>query len=185
MEEKLRTTAEKMIGYKPHTPNDFVRLCDRVFQRTHECVSSSTLRRFWGYNHENVRASRYTLDVLSRFVGFCDYDDFCSKGCEDELQSSPVLSYKIGIKELKIGDRLFLTWQPGHSCTIFHKGNGHFYVESSENTRISAGDTFDCYLFVNHEPLYLDNFVHGNSAPGIYVIGKKDGVIVERMNVDS
>lgn len=173
-----------MIGYKPHTPSDFTRLEERIFQRIHERVSNSTLRRFWGYNHEDVKARRYTLDVLSRFVGFHDYEEFCNIGCDRELQSSPVLGHRIGVKDLRVGERLLLTWQPGHSCLILHRGNGHFRIEESENTRLAVGDTFDSYLFVNHEPLYLDNFVHEGCAPGVFVVGKKDGVIVERLLTD-
>lgn len=184
MEQQLKQTIEKMLGHEPHTPKDFVRLSERVFGRTHEQISPSTLRRFWGYNHENVKASRYTLDVLARFVGFGDFADFCQKGCEEELQSSPVLGARIGLDSLPVGERLLITWQPAHSCVVRHRGGGHFVVEQSENTRLSAGDTFDCHLFVNHEPLYLDHFVHAANAPGVYVVGKKDGIIVERLPME-
>ena len=62
---------------------------------------------------------------------------------------------------------------------LHHQGNGSFKVVSSENTRLAKDDTFECRHFINHEPAYLHAWKHGDDEPVTYVIGKKNGIIVE------
>ena len=57
--------------------------------------------------------------------------------------------------------------------------HGCFVVVQSENTRLAPGDTFECQLFIAHEPAYLNNWRHADNPPAVYVIGKKDGIIIE------
>ena len=58
-----------------------------------------------------------------------------------------------------------------------------FRVTDSQNTRLHEGDTFECSLIIEGEPLYLDNVkqeVDGKIRPAIaYVCGKKSGVMFE------
>lgn len=38
------------------------------------------MKRFWGYlKNEKVQTWPHTLDVLARFVGYKDYEDFCAQ----------------------------------------------------------------------------------------------------------
>ena len=52
-------------------------------------------------------------------------------------------------------------------------------VTASEKTRLKEGDTFECCLIVEGEPLYLDNLRQGNRPPIAYICGKKSGVNFE------
>ena len=77
---QLRQAIERKIGHTLKTPKDFDQLEEIIFQKVHEPVSASTLRRFWGYQHDAAVAPRIsTLDILSRFVGYDSWDDFLSK----------------------------------------------------------------------------------------------------------
>ena len=77
------------------------------------------------------------------------------------------------------GDRLRLTWQPERVCDIEYLGDLRFKVIASEKTRLHGGDTFECSLIVEGEPLYLDNLIQYNRPPIAYVCGKKSGVNFE------
>lgn len=85
--------------------------------------------------------------------------------------------------ELRMGDKLRLTWQPDRVCDVDYLGDLSFRVIASENTRIQPGDTFQCSLIVEGEPLYLDNLRKGDGSfstePIAYVCGKKTGVNYE------
>ena len=41
------------------------------------------------------------------------------------------------------------------------------------------GDTFNCELFIEGEPLYLSQLIHEGQQPMVYVVGKKDGIRFE------
>ena len=94
-----------------------------------------------------------------------------------DQQSSPVLGRRLSVKDsLCVGNKLRLTWQPGRVCDIEYLGDLRFQVTSSKNTRLHEGDTFECSLIVEGEPLYLDNLRQGNRPPVAYICGKKSGV---------
>ena len=183
--EQLRSEVEAALKKKLCTPKDFEYLRERIYARLHILVSRTTLMRLWGYVDENVTPRKGTLDILSRFLGYKDWEGFQENASlPKEQQSSPVMSRKLSVKsDLYIGERLRLTWQPGRVCDVEYLGNLSFRVIASENTRIQPGDTFQCSLIVEGEPLYLDNLRKGDSSssakPVAYVCGKKTGVNFE------
>lgn len=179
MEQKLREMIEKMVGRKMVVPRDFAWLSEKVEERTQQRVSASTLRRFWGYVSEGVSASKFTKNVLANFLGYADFEEFGLSQGTGERQSQMVIGKEISCDDLYEGQMLKLSWLPDRTCIIRYQGNGGFKVVSSENTRLAKDDTFECHHFINHEPAYLHAWKHGVDEPVTYVIGKKNGIIVE------
>ena len=179
MEQILREMIEKMAGRKMVVPRDFAWLSEKVEERTQQRVSASTLRRFWGYVSEGVSASRFTKDVLAKFLGYADFEEFGLSQGTGERQSQMVIGKEISCDDLYEGQMLKLSWLPDRTCIIRYQGNGSFKVVSSENTRLAKDDTFECRHFINHEPAYLHAWKHGVDKPVTYAIGKKNGIIVE------
>lgn len=142
-------------------------------------VSASTLRRFWGYVSEGVSASKFTKNALANFLGYADFEEFGLSQGTGERQSQMVIGKEISCDDLYEGQMLKLSWLPDRTCIIRYQGNGSFKVVSSENTRLAKDDTFECHHFINHEPAYLHAWKHGDDEPVTYVIGKKNGIIVE------
>ena len=179
MEQILREMIERMVGRKMLVPRDFVWLSEKVLERTQQRVSASTLRRFWGYVNEGVTASKFTKNVLANFLGYADFEEFVLLQGAGEQQSQMVMGREISCDDLYEGQLLKLSWLPDRTCFIRYQGNGRFRVLASENTRLSKDDTFECHHFINHEPAYLHAWKHGDKEPVTYVIGKKNGIIVE------
>ena len=123
--------------------------------------------------------SQFTLDVLSRFIGYNGYNSFLDGEALCEVQSLVVVSDKLTDKDLERGDCVRLSWPPDRSCVVMCLGEGHFVVSMAENTKLKVGDTFDCHLFIMNEPLFIDNLVHDGGKPVCYVAGKKDGITFE------
>lgn len=181
IEQILREKIEEMTGRTMAKPRDFSWLSQQLAERTGQRVSASTLRRFWGYVDEGVRASAYTKDVLAQYLGYRDFAHFAEgQRAGEPTQSQVVLGETVTCDELYEGQLLRLTWLPDRVCIVRHVGHGTFTVVSSTNTRLAPGDTFDCHLFIQREPAYLDHWSHGGAQPATYVIGKRDGVRVER-----
>lgn len=168
---------ENAVGCKMKTPRDFDRLSGMIFERTHERLSPTTLKRLFGYLDEGVSPRLFTLDVLSRFLGYKDYAGFLAGS--GEAQSGIVVGERLSAVELPTGRMLRLTWPPDRMCTVRHLGGCRFEVVTAENTKLCVGDTFSCSLFVRHEPLYLDNLVHCGGVSAAYVAGKRDGIMFE------
>ena len=183
--EHLRSEIETALRKKLCTPKDFDFLRERIYARLHILVSRTTLMRIWGYVDEGVTPRKGTLDILSQFLGYQDWDGYCQNSLlPKEQQSSPVMSRRLSVaKMLAQGERLRLTWQPDRVCDIEYLGDLRFKVIASENTRLKAGDTFECSLIIEGEPLYLDHLIQGSHQPIAYVCGKKSGVLFEYVMV--
>lgn len=169
-----------MLKHKLQTHSDFVAFSNILFDRTHERISPTTLRRLWGYCNEGVKPRRFTLDVLSRFILFRDFYDFCSNSQNQTVQSGICLGGKIESEHLFEGQLLRMSWLPDRCCVVEHLGHGRFRIVEAVNTKLSVGDTFTCHLFINNEPAYLDHLVHDGKGPLRYVAGRQSGVVVEK-----
>ncbi len=174
---QLRCEVVKMLGRDVKTPNDYQYLSERVFERTHERLSPTTLKRLFGYLNEMVVPSKFTLYVMSRFIGYKDFETFCNHCENGEVQSGIVEREHLSADRMYIGQKLQLTWRPDRRCVVEHLGDGRFVVVEAENTKLSVGDTFVCHLFIAHEPLFIDNLIHNGGTSTTYVAGRKDGIM--------
>ena len=106
MEQMLREMIEKMVGRKMVVPRDFTWLSQKVEERTQQRVSASTLRRFWGYVSEGVSASKFTKDVLAKFLGYTDFEQFGLSQGTGEQQSQMVWARKSHVMIFMRGNSL-------------------------------------------------------------------------------
>lgn len=173
---------EEMMGRQMQSPKDFELLRDRIYNRLHELISTSTLKRLWGYISHQGELRTSTLDTLAYFLGYADYAAFCQSLTEDGgLPSNPIVSRHISVRDdLVENDQLTLFWQPGRVCRVRYLGNLQFQVLSSEKTRLREGDYFQCSLIVEGEPLYLTNLLQNGRLATNYVCGRRGGVRFER-----
>lgn len=78
--ERLRAAVEQKMGKPLLTPGDFDELSLRIKMQTGEDLSLSTIKRLWGYTRPCASPRFRTLSVLSRFLGFRDWDDWLAQG---------------------------------------------------------------------------------------------------------
>lgn len=181
MTQRLCKEIETALHRQMQTPKDFDFLRERIYARQHVLVSKTTLMRLWGYVAEDVKPRKGTLDILAQFLGYQGWKEYQENAhLPKEQQSSPLLNNRLSVAgTLTQGDRLRLTWQPERVCDIEYIGDLKFCVVASANTRLREGDTFECSLIIEGEPLYLDNLRQENHQPIAYVCGKKSGVRFE------
>lgn len=65
---RLRTAIETSLNHKLCTPKDFDFLTLQIWERLHEHISATTLKRLWGYVENDVHPRVFTLTLLSRFL---------------------------------------------------------------------------------------------------------------------
>lgn len=84
---KLRESVEGVVERKMKTPKDFEFLSECIFEKFHERISPTTLKRFWGYLSETTTPRKSTLDILSMFVGYDNWKNFCRAYTESTEKS--------------------------------------------------------------------------------------------------
>ena len=176
---ELRLRIETSIKRKIQTPADFDFLRGIIWERTHEQISTSTLKRLWGYVDGVDNARNSTLNVLSKALGYENWDAFILKLKSENVDNSDlVMSESMSSSDLKIGDRLMIAWQPNRVCLLKYLGDNQFEVMESHNSKLKVGDTFRCGLFILGEPVYINDLRQNNGTgePKLFVIGNKSGL---------
>lgn len=175
----LKRGVEKVAGRKMCTPRDYNYLVADIQRTTHETLSPTTLKRFWGYldkGREYV-PMKHTLDVLSIYVGYKNWETYCiQSSVGNKSESAPVKSKTLYSTSLKPGDIVILRWNPNRCVTVRHLGEDLFVVEKSVNSKLDEGDRFCCGVFIMGEPLYLSRHTRGETVLGAYICGRDNGV---------
>lgn len=154
----LRMDIEHEAKRKIRTPYDFEFLAGVIWERLHENISPTTLKRLWGYIDGADTARRTTLCLLAQFLGFADWEAYvASLATRTDIESVPFNGEGIHMDDLQPGDRVEVTWLPNRRCVFRYEGEAHFVVEEAENAKLHVGDTFDAACFLIGKPMYLDN----------------------------
>lgn len=70
-------------------------------------ISTSTLKRLWGYVNDTHQPRTQTLDLLSRYIGFTCFSDFCHHLKTSTMYNSSFFTTKqIQVQDLKPGDEI-------------------------------------------------------------------------------
>lgn len=86
--ERLRHAVEQKAGQKIQTPKDFDYLRDCIFSERHDMISTSTLKRIWGYVASDGQPRIASLDLLARYVGYNDWENFAEQHKDDGAPSA-------------------------------------------------------------------------------------------------
>lgn len=79
MIQKLKEHVEVRFGKKINYQKDCKALSSNILNKEGEYLSPATLRRIFGFLTTNSNPSRVTLDILSRYVGYKNWDAFVEK----------------------------------------------------------------------------------------------------------
>ena len=181
----IRQKIENVFGRPLLTHNDFVELASLIREATHKHISETTLERVWNYStrgYENI--SVYTLNVLSQYAGYSDWQKFCEtlkkeRASDSDMFDDPVLFSK----DLQPGDRIKLGWMPDRVCLIKYLGNNRFIAEKCHNGTMKEGDKFSCLEFRINHPVVMSDFqsADGRVTGERYVAGLKKGITLLKL----
>lgn len=94
--EKLRAKLAQSLSFSLNTNKNYDLLSRVIFERTAAMLSSSTLRRVFQYDSDNL-PTKSSLDLICKSIGFRDWDDFIEKECNpSQFDLSQVIAmYKL------------------------------------------------------------------------------------------
>lgn len=177
----LRMDVEQEVKRLIRTPYDFEFLAGVIWERLHENISPTTLKRLWGYIDGADTTRRITLCLLSRFLGYADWENYLAAlSSRTDVESATFDGEGLNIDDLQTGNRIEVTWLPNRRCVFLYEGDAHFLVTEAENAKLHVGDRFETSCFIIGKPLYIDRLVRDNEPPTAYVAGAKNGIITIR-----
>jgi len=176
----LKKAVEMRFSHSLETRSDFSLLATNIEMVTRDHLAENTLRRLWGrisgYNTVFTR----TLDVLSRYVGYEHFKEFCVKHKESSCRESDIITggHSIKVEQLVPGDRIRIGWLPDRICLVEYIGGRMFKAIQCKNSTLQEGDTFECSIMIKNYPLFVDNLVHGGEHCARYSIGINNGLTI-------
>lgn len=168
----LKSVAEKFGGPVAST-KDFESLSSKIEEDTGQIVSTSTLKRLYGYMSLKPKPRITTLDILSNYIGREGFRNLCV-----ELQdSSAFLSVEtVESESLKLGQELIVSWLPDREVRLGHISGQEFEVLDSGTSKLRSGDKFSVKGFMKGQPLYISGIIRDGKTLPEYVAGRKAGI---------
>lgn len=175
--EYLLHLVEKKFGAKVCVSSDYDALSESIERETRSMLSSSTLKRLFGYVSMKPVPRRSTLDILSQYIGETNFEAFCRKLKSDPSCNSLFFSAKtIYASELASGDCLKIGWGPDRVVVLKHLEAQTFEVVESRNSKLKPGDRFEQESFMIDYPLYITRILRDGHFTPPYVAGVNDGL---------
>ena len=174
---QLRSDIEKHIGQALLSPSDFQRLIQQIWNQQHAILSLSTIKRLWGYVDGNGLPRLSTLNTLSQFVGYADWNEYLVALEQRGGNESAIFQGEgISTAMLQTNDKIEVCWQPNRRCIFRYLGDNQFIVEESINAKLHRGDLFNAATFIVGHPMYIDNLLCSDGSRSSYVAGKRHGL---------
>lgn len=183
---QLRLDIEGSVKRKIRTPYDFEFLTGAIWERLHENISPTTLKRLWGYIEGADTTRRTTLCLLSQFLGYADWEGYLEALKQrSDVESEAFMGEGVHTADLQRGEMVEVAWLPNRTAVFRYLGDGKYEVAEAENAKIKKGDTFRCEFMLVGQAMYLDDLRQADrEEPVSYVAGSRNGLtkvkIVER-----
>ncbi len=140
-------------------------------------ISTSTLKRLWGYVNDKHKPRVQTLDLLSGYLGFRHFADFCRHLKTSNLYNSSFFSAtQIQAQNLTAGHELEIGWAPNRYIKLLYKGEMIFEVIEARNSKLMTGDRFKTITFLAGQPLSLSYIQRGEKRTPPFIGGRNGGL---------
>lgn len=175
--QSLRQEVENIFGYSPKSPTDFNRLSADIIRRCGDSLAVSTIKRLWGYIDNPHKPTFTTLSLLARYAGYRNWDGYLNRTAISDIDSDFNHGHIAVTREEAIGTTFTIQWADNKSCTIRKIAEPtRFEIISSENIKLSAGDTADIDTLIKGECFVATNCVRNGKSLGVYVGARKKGI---------
>lgn len=177
--EELKSLVERKYGKVLGTTTDFDEFSFYLKKKIGKTVSSSTLKRLYGYVSDDHKPRTVTLDVLSQYVGHKDYQEFkVWLKTTSKFNSSFFMSTQLISNDLEVGTEVAIGWSPNRLLTLRYLGESTYEVISSENSKLRASDKFVTGCFILGQPLFLPYIEREGERTPSFVAGRNGGLTI-------
>lgn len=176
IEELLRLVEEK-YSQKLHTSTDFDQFSLDLKRQKHGDISTSTLKRLWGYVNDSRKPRVSTLDILARYIGHESFDKFVVwLKTSSRYNSSYFFADHLSSSRLSPGDEVEIGWAPNRILRLRYLGDSEFVVTTASNSKLIAGDRFICGCFIKGQPLCLPYILRNGEKTSSFIAGRNGGL---------
>lgn len=182
--QELIRLVQETYGRPLNTTSDFDMFSLHLKRRGLDAVSTSTLKRLWGYVRDERRPRVLTLDTLARYAGHADFAHFVEwLKTSTYYNSSFFTARQVSSAMLHPGDRLEIGWAPNRLIMLEYTGDNRYRVIESHNSKMQPDDRFLAGGFIIGYPLYLPFIEREGTQTSPFIAGRNGGLTT--LNVKS
>lgn len=172
--DKMKTLVLQKLKHTLDSPTDFDYLALQINKVTGESVSSTTLKRIFGYIPSDNTPRRSSLSIIARYLGFSGWSAYAERVnvTSGFISGDVVLSC-----ELFQGNKVKLEWAPDRVVLLEALGDEHFRVIKSLNSQLQMGDVLEIPIFILHQPLIVKSVMRDGEDYGQYSAGMNGGLL--------
>lgn len=174
---ELLLVVEKRYGHHLQTSTDFDEFSLHLKSKGGFSISTSTLKRLWGYVAYEHEPRVQTLDLLCRYVDFDCFNDFCVHLKTSTVYNSSFFTTRqIQTRELVEGDRVEIGWAPNRYVLLYYEGADLFRVLEARESKLQEGDRFETSCFLEGQPLLVSYIERGTRRTAPFIAGRNGGL---------
>lgn len=174
---ELLSIVEKKYKKNLQTTTDFEEFSYHLKAKLGEHISTSTLKRLWGYVNDQHAPRQSTLDILSRYISHNNFNEFCHWLKSSDTYNSSFFSAKqILTKDLMPGEEIEIGWSPNRYLRLQYTGNGLFLITQSLQSKLQEGDIFEVSAFLLGQPLSLPYIIRNGERTSPFIAGRNGGL---------
>lgn len=159
------------------TTTDFDEFSLYLKQVIGEQISTSTLKRLWGYVNDRHTPRQQTLDALTRYIGYGNFKQFCTWLKSSTAYNSSFFTTKqLLSNELHPNQELEIGWAPNRYLRLRYQGNGVFLIIKALQSKLQEGDIFEATSFFLEQPLYLPYILRNGIRTSPFIAGRNGGL---------
>lgn len=180
--EELKNLVNQRYNRRLSTTTDFEEFSLYLKRRYDIDISTSTLKRLYGYVNDLHKPRMQTLDSLAGYLGYNSYASFVEWLKRTvRFNSSFFNAEQIVSSDLEIGDQIEIGWAPNRLLRLRFLGDSTYCVLESQNSKVMAGDTFITGCFIIGQPLYLPYLERNGERTSSFVAGRNGGLSIARI----
>ena len=169
----IKNKVEDKYGSKIKYPVECDALAQDVSRVTGRSISSSTIKRLWGFIEGATTARSYTLDTVAEYCGSSSFDDLI-KSFDPNMDKSKTELTKLTAAELDNDAILEFRIGESENVQIQRDENQLFTVVSCNCESLDVGQTISFSETEVGFPLFIK--CHGQGSTASLILGKLSGV---------
>lgn len=177
----IKKLLETQLGKEIRYSSDIEHLSYEIEKHTGQSISTNTLKRLFGII-EGIKEPRlYTLDIISRYLGFKNWDGLTEE-LENQGNSSFTSIEELDVQSLQSGDTIVFCYSPDRMVHVKFIESNRFIVEKSMNSKLQQDDILSIDHFVLKCPLIINQVTRHGADIGKFTAGKVSGITSLQVN---
>lgn len=166
---------EQKFNKEIRYPSDCEALAGDIYRITKNSISTSTLKRIFGFIEGSKEPRLYTLDVLAKYLGYNNWDNYIENLVNIDNSDFVVID-QLEIEHIKPNTKIELRYAPESFILLNYEGDFQFTIIESENSKLIKGDHLRIFNVIKNYPLIINSVIRNNINLGSYKAAKISGI---------